>query len=78
MLGVLIAFLLEFLADTLKTPEDIEQKLKLPVLGVVPKLGPKDSMVAVASYSQSSFSEVYRSVRTALQFAKDHGVPTTL
>jgi capsular exopolysaccharide synthesis family protein len=78
MLGVLIAFLLEFLDDTLKTPEDIEQKLKLPVLGVVPKLGPKDSMVAVASNSQSSFSEAYRSVRTALQFATDHGVPKTL
>jgi capsular exopolysaccharide synthesis family protein len=35
-------------------------------------------MVAVASNSQSSFSEAYRSVRTALQFATDHGVPKTL
>ena len=78
MLGVLIAFLLEFLDDTLKTPEDIEQKLKMPVLGVVPKLGPKESMAAVASNPQSSFSEAYRSVRTALQFATDHGVPKTL
>ena len=78
MLGVLLAFLLEFLDDTLKTPEDIEQKLKLPVLGIIPKLGPKDSVVAAAANSQSSFSEAYRSVRTALQFATDHGVPRTL
>ncbi|WP_374555907.1 GumC family protein [Thermomonas sp.] len=78
VLGVLLAFLLEFLDDTLKTPEDIEHKLKLPVLGVIPKLGPKDSVVAAAANPQSSFSEAYRSVRTALQFATDHGVPRTL
>lgn len=78
VLGVLLAFLLEFLDDTLKTPEDIEQKLKLPVLGVIPKLGPKDNIAEVAANPQSSFSEAYRSVRTALQFATDHGVPKTL
>lgn len=78
MLGVLLAFLLEFLDDTLKTPEDIEQKLKLPVLGVIPKLGPKENVAEVAANPQSSFSEAYRSVRTALQFATDHGVPKTL
>ncbi|WP_256646937.1 GumC family protein [Thermomonas paludicola] len=78
MLGVLLAFLLEFLDDTIKTPEDVEQKLKLPVLGVIPKLGPKDSVVDASANTQSSFSEAYRSVRTALQFATDHGVPKTL
>lgn len=78
VLGVLLAFLLEFLDDTLKTPEDIEQKLKLPVLGIIPKLGPKENVAEVAANPQSSFSEAYRSVRTALQFATDHGVPKTL
>lgn len=78
VLGVLLAFLLEFLDDTLKTPEDIEQKLKLPVLGVIPKLGPKENVAEVAANPQSAFSEAYRSVRTALQFATDHGVPKTL
>ena len=78
LLGVLLAFVLEFLDDTLKTPEDIEQKLKLAVLGVIPKLGPKESMALAAADPQSAFSEAYRSVRTALQFATDHGVPRTL
>lgn len=78
MLGVLAAFLLEFLDDTIKTPDDVEQKLKLPVLGIIPKLGPKDNLSDVASDLQSSFSEAYRSVRTALQFATDHGVPKSL
>lgn len=78
VLGVLLAFLLEFIDDTLKTAEDIEQKLKLPVLGIIPKLGPKESVAEAAANLQSSFSEAYRSVRTALQFSTDHGVPKTL
>lgn len=78
MLGVLAAFLLEFLDDTIKTPEDVEQKLRLAVLGIIPKLGPKESVTTAAADSRSAFSEAYRSVRTALQFATDHGVPRTL
>ena len=78
MLGVLVAFLLEFLDDTLKTPDDIEQKLRLAVLGVIPRLGPKENLGSIAKDSRSSFSEAYRSVRTALQFSTDHGVPKTL
>ncbi len=78
MLGVLLAFLLEFLDDTLKTPDDVEEKLKLPVLGVIPKIGAKESVAKVAADTRSAFSEAYRSVRTSLQFATDHGVPKTL
>ncbi len=78
LLGILLAILLEFLDDTLKVPEDVEQKLKLPVLGVIPRLGPKDSVASASANPQSAFSEAYRSVRTALQFATDHGVPRSL
>src|SRR5690606_22817285 len=38
MLGVLTAFVLEFLDQTLKTPQDVEQRLKLSVLGIIPEL----------------------------------------
>jgi len=78
MLGVLTAFLLEFLDDTLKTPDDIEHKLHLPVLGIIPKLGVKQALATVARDPRSAFSEAYRSVRTALQFSTDNGVPRTL
>ena len=78
LLGILLAFVLEFLDDTLKTPEDLEQKLKLAVLGVIPKLGQKQNVAEVSADPRSSFSEAYRSVRTALQFATDHGVPRSL
>lgn len=78
LLGILLAFVLEFLDDTLKTPEDLEQKLKLAVLGIIPKLGPKQVLSEVSVDPQSAFSEAYRSVRTALQFSTEHGVPRSL
>ncbi len=36
MLGVFIAFLIEFLDTTIKTPEDVEKNLGLPVIGSIP------------------------------------------
>lgn len=78
LLGVLSAFVLEFLDDTLKTPEDVEQRLRLAVLGIIPKVGSKQSFAEVAADPRSAFSEAYRSVRTGLQFSTDHGVPRSL
>ncbi|MFT3755271.1 MAG: polysaccharide biosynthesis tyrosine autokinase [Pseudoxanthomonas sp.] len=78
MLGVALAILLEFMDDTLKTPEDIERQLKLPVLGIVPRISTKKSLTQVAADPRSAFSESYRSVRTALQFSTEHGVPRVL
>ena len=77
ILGVLLAFVLEFLDDTLKTPEDIEQRLKLAVLGIIPRLFKQTPEQAVLDL-RSAFSESYRSVRTALQFSTDQGVPKVL
>ena len=77
MLGVLVAFVLEFLDDTIKAPEDIEQHLRLPVLGVIPHLR-KQTVQQALDDPRSAFSESYRSVRTALQFSTDGGVPRTL
>ena len=77
MLGVLVAFVLEFLDDTIKSPEDIEQHLRLAVLGVIPHLR-KQTVQAALADPRSAFSESYRSVRTALQFSTDGGVPRTL
>lgn len=77
MLGVLVAFVLEFLDDTIKAPEDIEQHLRMAVLGVIPHLK-KQSVADALEDPRSAFSESYRSVRTALQFSTDGGVPRTL
>ena len=78
LLGIALALLVEFLDDTLKTPDDIEQKLRLPVLGIIPKLGAKQTVNQASADPRSAFSEAYRSVRTALQFSTERGVPRIL
>ena len=78
LLGILLALLLEYLDDTVKSPDDIEKKLHLVQLGVIPKLG-KDTTPAEALVDvRSGFAEAYRSVRTALQFSTESGVPSVL
>jgi polysaccharide biosynthesis transport protein len=78
MLGVLLALLLEYMDDTIKSPEDIEKRLHLVHLGVIPKLGKDESPSRAILDMRSGFAEAYRSVRTALQFSTESGVPTTL
>jgi capsular polysaccharide biosynthesis protein len=42
MAGVGVAFLLEYLDNTIKTEEDIQNILQLPVLGAIPKISVED------------------------------------
>ncbi|NBB51071.1 polysaccharide biosynthesis tyrosine autokinase [Rhizobium sp. CRIBSB] len=77
-LGVLGALLFEALDETLATPEDIEQKLGLPVLGVVPLLERDEKPAAALADVRSGFSEAYYSLRTALQFSTRNGAPASL
>ncbi|WP_163583203.1 YveK family protein [Gracilibacillus saliphilus] len=44
MVGVGLAFLLEYLDNTIKTEQDVEDKLELPILGVVSHIDEKDMM----------------------------------
>jgi capsular exopolysaccharide synthesis family protein len=78
ILGVLLALGFEYLDDTIKAPEDIEKQLGLSVLGVIPKLKPPLTPDSALEDPRSAFAEAYRSVRTALQFATDEGVPRCL
>ena len=77
-LGVLAAFIMEALDETLATPDDVESKLGLPLLAVIPLLDkgvtPQDALQDV----RSNFSEAYYSLRTALQFSTPNGAPANL
>lgn len=77
-LGVLSAFILEALDETLATPEDVEAKLGVPVLGAVPQLDKGEAPAAALADLRSGFSEAYYSLRTALQFSTPDGAPPTL
>lgn len=77
-LGVAIAFLLEALDESLASPDDVESKLHLPVLGVVPLLARGEAPVSALEDIRSPFSEAYYSLRTALQFSTANGAPVSM
>jgi capsular exopolysaccharide synthesis family protein len=81
MSGVLImggiAFLIEYLDDTIKTPEDVQRYMKTNVIGMIGELKkPKDSKnddelvgIYVVDYPLSMITEGFRTLRTNLDLA---------
>ena len=80
-LGLVLAFLLEFMDDRIKSTEDLEQLLKLPLLGVSPRSKSKDSKklgLMCQAEPRSAFAEAFRSLRTNLIFSTREGTPRVL
>jgi capsular exopolysaccharide synthesis family protein len=76
--GIGAALALEFLNDTIKSPDDVRDKLGLASLGIIPKKLGQDSVADELKDQTSPVSEAYYSLRTSLQFSTDHGAPKTL
>jgi capsular exopolysaccharide synthesis family protein len=57
---------LAYLDDTVKTPEDVAQKLQVPFLGMVPKV---TGATLLSGTVPHTFGEAFRSLRTALAFS---------
>ncbi|MCL4822818.1 MAG: polysaccharide biosynthesis tyrosine autokinase [Anaerolineales bacterium] len=72
MLAAGIAFLIEYLDDTLKTMEDVEQALGLPVVGYIAQIqyepGSEESLYVIRQ-PRSPVSEAFRLLRANLEFA---------
>jgi len=75
--GAALAFLLEFLDNSIKTTEDLEQMLGMPLLGVVPVIDQEDMAMipsnrerAIYSFTRqrSPVAESLRSIRTNIRF----------
>ena len=62
-----LAFGIEYLDDTVKTPEDITRRLKLPLLGLVPAVR-GDRVPVLTEPVPHDFGEAFRSLRTSLVF----------
>ena len=62
-----LAFGIEYLDDTVKTPEDITHRLKLPLLGLVPAVR-GDRVPVLSEPVPHDFGEAFRSLRTSLVF----------
>ena len=64
-LGLGIAFGIDYLDDTVKTPDDITRRLKLKFLGLVPIVAGERHPL-ISGPVPHDFGEAYRSIRTAL------------
>jgi succinoglycan biosynthesis transport protein ExoP len=65
-LAVGVAFGLNYMDDTIKTPEDVLKRLKLPFLGLIPSIREDKHPALISSQVPHEFGEAYRSLRTAL------------
>jgi capsular exopolysaccharide synthesis family protein len=73
MLGIGLALLIEYLDNTFKNSGTLEDKLKLPVLGVLPKLKnwgkDRSAMHLFIKDSTSGFAEAVRTIRTGIMLS---------
>lgn len=72
--GVGLTFLVEFLDKSFRSTEDVEQKLGVPLLGVLPLLKTKakakeDILNVYQSEPHSNFAESIRTIRTSILFS---------
>jgi capsular exopolysaccharide synthesis family protein len=71
VLGAIAAYLLEYLDDTVKTPEDVEQLTELPTLaGIAAYEADGDAQYSLITRNKprSPIAEAYRGLRTAIIF----------
>jgi non-specific protein-tyrosine kinase len=62
-------FLIEYLDETVKTPEDVQQALGLNTLGAIGRTGRENADRIVAERPRSPISESYRRLRTNVRFS---------
>lgn len=77
-LGLVGAFLFEFIDDTIKSPEDVRTKLHMTLLGVMPTTPAGSAFMESVVDPKSELIEAAHSLRTSLQFATGHGMPKSL
>ena len=76
-LGVGFAFFFEYLDNTVKTPEDVEQMIRLPSFGMVPEISYERKKrlesgtscpveLITFGHPKSMLSEAYRNIRTSI------------
>jgi capsular exopolysaccharide synthesis family protein len=88
MLGLGLAFFIEYLDNTIKSPEEVEHYLKVPLMGVVLdheiKGGRRDSdqnkleELVTISDPTSAVSESYRGIRTRILFSTTEAPPKSV
>jgi capsular exopolysaccharide synthesis family protein len=65
---IVILFLVELVDDTIKSADQVNEQLKLQVIGCVTKIRQRSKMANVYEYPHSQAAEAFRTLRTNLEF----------
>lgn len=78
--GIGLAFFFEYLDNTVKTPEDVEEKYNIPVIGTIDLIKDKKQTVvqAVMKDSSSLIAESFKGMRTAVLLSSADNPPKIL
>jgi capsular exopolysaccharide synthesis family protein len=68
-LGVGLAFFLDYLDNTVKTPDDVRKMLGAPMLGLIPEVPAASGSIILKAAANSPLGEGYRLLRTALTYS---------
>lgn len=72
-----VVFVREQLDDAIRAPEDVERKLGLPTLGIIPATEAEDMREELLA-PRSPLTEAYNSLRTSLLYSTAEGMPQAL
>ncbi|MBI4653450.1 MAG: polysaccharide biosynthesis tyrosine autokinase [Nitrospirae bacterium] len=75
--GILAAFFIEYMDDSIKTTEDIDKALGLPFLGLVP-LAKEKGPLYISLDPKSAVAESYRTVRTGIMLSTAEKPPQVI
>ena len=78
--GIGFALFLEYLDNTIKYPDDVQERFGVPVLSMVPRANPGKTLIDATNLeaSSNSFVESYKTIRTALLLSGAEGPPRKL
>jgi polysaccharide biosynthesis transport protein len=73
-----VAYGLDYMNDTIKTPEDVARHLRMAMLGLIPAVPGKKDPILGSNHSPHDFGEAFRSLRTSLNGRYGDGVTKTM
>ncbi len=78
--GIGLAFFIEYLDNTIKSSEDVEENLHIPVLGIIPFSKKKNQRIEniVVDEPASLVTENYRALRTSVMLCSAEKPPQTI
>lgn len=71
-------FVREHFDDVIRSPEDVERKLGMPLLGLIPRAEDDAALAEAKDDRKSAISEGYHSLVTNLFYATSQGLPKTM